>query len=65
MEKDEIGALYYIIGWMSAMYLSSNDPREKRFIVAVLKSVKEEFGITDVSLLNSVIEDYKNGKEQI
>ena len=45
------------------MYLSSNDPREKRFIFAVLKSVKEDFGITDVSLLNSVIEDYQNGKE--
>ena len=63
MEKDEIGALYYIIGWMSAMYLSSNDPREKRFIVSVFKSVKEDYGITDANSLNEVIEDYQNGKE--
>ena len=63
MEKNERGALYYTLGWMSSMYLSSNDPREKRFIFAVLKSVKEDFGITNVWLLNQVIEDYQNGKE--
>ncbi len=63
MKKDEIGALYYIIGWMSAMYLSSNAQGEKRFIVSVFKSVKEDYGITDSNSLNEVIEDYQNGKE--
>ena len=63
MKKDEIGALYYIIGWMSAMYLISNDPREKWLIFTVLKSVKEDYGITDSNSLNEVIEDYQNGKE--
>jgi hypothetical protein len=65
MEKDESGALYYTIGWMSSMYLSSNDPREKRFIAKLLKSIKEEFGITDVNSLNLVIEDYYHGSKQI
>lgn len=64
MKKDESGALYYTIGWMSSMYLSSNDPREKRFIAKLLKSIKEEFGITDVNSLNLVILDYY-GSEQI
>ncbi len=63
MKKDEIGALYYTLGWMSSMYLSSNDPREKRFIVSVFKSVKEDYGITDSNSLNEVIEDYQNGKQ--
>jgi hypothetical protein len=65
MEKDESGALYYTIGWMSSMYLSSNDPREKRFIAKLLKSIKEDFGITDINSLNSVIEDYYHGSDQI
>jgi hypothetical protein len=64
MKKDESGALYYTIGWMSSMYLSSNDPREKRFIAKLLKSIREEFGITDVNSLNLVIEDYY-GSEQV
>ena len=64
MEKDISGALYYTIGWISSMYFSSNDQREKRFIANLLKSIKEEFGITDTDSLNSVIEDYY-GSEQI
>ncbi len=63
MEKNERGALYYTLGWMSAMYLSSNAQGEKRFIVSVFKSVKEDYGITDSNSLNEVIEDYQNGKE--
>jgi hypothetical protein len=65
MQKDESGALYYTIGWMSSMYLSSNEPREKSFIAKLLKSIKEEFGITDINSLNLVIEDYYHGSEQI
>ena len=64
-EKDERGALYYTIGWMSSMYLSSNDPREKRFIASLFKSLKEDFNISDGNSLNQIIKDYHHGAEQI
>jgi hypothetical protein len=64
-EKDERGALYHTIGWMSGIYLSSRDPREKRFIASLFKSLKEDFNISDANSLNQVIEDYYHGAEQI
>jgi hypothetical protein len=63
-EKDERGALYYTIGWMSGMYLSSRDPREKGLIASLFKNIKQSYGIESNSL-DLVIEDHYHGAEQI
>jgi hypothetical protein len=65
MEKDESGALYYTIGWMSSRYFLSNDMEEKRYIVKLFKGIKQGYGITDINSLDSVIKDYQNGSDQI
>ena len=65
MKKDESGALYYIIGWMSCRYFLSNDMDEKHFTVKLFKGIKQGYGITNNTSLNSVIKDYQNGSKQI
>lgn len=65
MKKDEIGALYYTIGWIHSRYFLSDNINEKHYIAHLFINMREGYGITESISLNQVIEDYKNGKEQI
>jgi hypothetical protein len=63
-EKDESGALFFSIGWMSSAYFLSDNTNEKQTIAQLFEIIKQDYGIESNSL-NLVIEDYHHGADKI
>ena len=62
INKYEIGALYYTIGWISSRYFNSDNLEEKYYIAQLLKNIKADYNITESHSLNLVIQDYYGSK---
>ena len=62
--KQESGAFYYTLGWMSATYFSSTNKEEKQGIASMFRDLKHYYTIETSESLNNVIKAHY-GSEQI